>query len=77
MWHRSLVRGLIFGGSIFAIVSGVLFWPRVLREPYAPNPGPFIVILGALAGVCFGTTSALAGKLINRFSLRPPNRTSK
>ena len=50
MRRRSFALGLVAGGVVFAIAAGALFWPRVLREPYAPNPGPFIVVLGAITG---------------------------
>ena len=77
MQRRRFVGGLVIGAVIFAVTSGALFWPRVLREPYAPNPGPFIVVLGAISGGCLGAVSALIGKAIHRFFPRNQSQVSE
>ena len=50
--QRKFVGGLVIGVVFFAVASEALSWPRVLREPYAPNPGRVLVALGALIGGC-------------------------
>ena len=75
--RRKFVGGLVIGAVAFAVTSGALFWPRVLREPYAPNPGPFLVVLGALTGGCLGATSALLGKALHKLSPGNRSRTSE
>lgn len=64
LWTRSFFFGLCFGAVVFAVVAGVLFWPRVLREPRAPNPGPTVVIFGAVVGAFLGSASAVLGKVL-------------
>ena len=65
LWTRSFFFGLCFGAVVFAVVAGVLFWPRVLREPRAPNPGPTVVVFGAVVGAFLGAASAVLGKVIH------------
>jgi|GEM_PF-7123014 len=60
--------GVLLGGTAFAIAAGALFWPRVLREPRAPDPGPFVVITAAILGSFLGGIAALVGKLFAVYS---------
>lgn len=64
---RSVGIGLVMGALATACIAGYLLWPRVLREPRAPNPGPSVVIVAAIAGGCFGAASAIVGTVIHRF----------
>lgn len=73
----SLVSGIAAGAVVFALASAALFWPRVLREPYAPNPGPLLVLIGAFAGGCCGAVSALLGKVVQELSLRDRKKNSE
>ena len=66
MRARSVVIGIFIGAIAFGCVSWFLFWPQVLREPRAPNPGPFAVFVGAVLGSISGFTSAVIGKLLHR-----------
>ena len=74
--RRKFVGGLVIGAVAFAVTSGALFWPRVLREPYAPNPGPFLVFLGAITGGCLGAMSALMGKALHALFPRSRSQSS-
>ena len=73
----SLVSGIAAGAVVFALASAALFWPRVLREPYAPNPGPLLVLIGAFAGGCCGAVSALLGKVVQELSYEIGRKTRK
>ena len=75
--QRSFSFGAVTGAVVFAFASGALFWPRVMREPYAPNPGPFIVVLGAFSGDCLGAVAAVIGKFLHRCSPRKSIQTLK
>ena len=63
---QSFSLGVLLGGMAFAIAAGALLWPRVLREPRAPDPGPFVVITAAIIGSFLGGIAALMGKLISK-----------
>ena len=63
---QSFSLGFLLGGMAFAIAAGALLWPRVLREPRAPDPGPFVVITAAIIGGFLGGIAALMGKLISK-----------
>ena len=63
---HSFSLGVLLGGIAFAIAAGALLWPRVLREPRAPDPGPFVVITAAIIGGFLGGIAALVGKLIGK-----------